>query len=66
MRCLAKSPVQRPTSAAVLFHLLDECDPVKDWSHDKATAWWRDFFPESPSSWIGDEAKTQVLSPARN
>lgn len=64
LRCLAKSPVERPASAAVLLHLLDECDPVNDWSHDKATTWWRDFFPESPSSWIGAEAKTQILPPA--
>lgn len=61
LRCLAKAPQDRPASASALIRMLEGCDPVCDWNSEKAATWWRDFFPDSASSWIGAEVKTQVL-----
>ncbi|MBL7644986.1 MAG: serine/threonine protein kinase [Candidatus Hydrogenedentes bacterium] len=60
LRCLAKAPQDRPHSAATLQRMLEECDPVNEWTKEMAATWWREFFPESKGSWVGVEGKTQV------
>jgi serine/threonine-protein kinase len=51
MRCLAKDPADRFPSARALAA---ELEPLKDWSLDEASQWWRDFAAteerEPPSS----------------
>ncbi|MCA8986929.1 MAG: HDOD domain-containing protein [Planctomycetaceae bacterium] len=41
MRCLHKSPAQRPDSAQVLSRELASCVDAQQWSMDKACEWWR-------------------------
>ncbi len=40
LKCLAKSPADRPQTADELQMLLDECVPLQLWSHTEAAAWW--------------------------
>jgi serine/threonine protein kinase len=61
LSCLAKAPQERPRSAATLQRMLEDCDPIHEWTTDMAATWWRDFFPDSKDSWVGVEGKTQVL-----
>ena len=42
LRCLAKSPRDRPTARA-LAALLRDAPPAKDWTEDEALAWWTKF-----------------------
>jgi serine/threonine-protein kinase len=41
LRCLAKAPADRPTSAALLKEELEQCD-VPVWTDAQARGWWRD------------------------
>jgi eukaryotic-like serine/threonine-protein kinase len=43
LRCLAKSPADRPESAAALAKLLRAVPPSRDWSDETAVQWWADF-----------------------
>ena len=43
LRCLAKEPAQRPSSAEELGRLLERCDGIGSWSREDAQRWWRDY-----------------------
>ena len=43
MRCLAKSPEERPSSAGELAGLLDRCVVAGSWTAADARGWWDDF-----------------------
>jgi serine/threonine-protein kinase len=43
MRCLAKSPEERPASAAELARLLREVPRGNDWSESDALQWWTEW-----------------------
>lgn len=45
MRCLAKSPADRPQSAAELADGLSRCVPAQPWTADDAARWWRQYTP---------------------
>jgi serine/threonine protein kinase len=40
LRCLAKSPADRPQSAAELLRLLDQAKVSDNWTDQDAVAWW--------------------------
>jgi serine/threonine protein kinase len=41
MRCLAKSPVERPLNAAILLTELDHCATGSGWTQQQAELWWQ-------------------------
>jgi serine/threonine-protein kinase len=43
LRCLAKDPEQRPTSAGELARLLRAVPTADRWNDDAAVTWWRDY-----------------------
>jgi serine/threonine-protein kinase len=43
LRCLAKSPAERPDSAAELGKLLRAIPSARRWSDEIAVQWWHDF-----------------------
>jgi serine/threonine-protein kinase len=43
MRCLAKDPAARPTSARELDDALAQCRSAADWPRAQADDWWRRF-----------------------
>ncbi len=75
LRCLAKTPAERPESAAALGQLLRAVPVSRAWTDDDARKWWNDFRrlprPASASastlsvtvdvgSRVADEAKTDT------
>jgi len=42
LRCLSKSPDQRPASAAELDRLLSQCQSARNWDQIQAALWWSD------------------------
>jgi serine/threonine protein kinase len=40
LRCLAKSPLERPANAAELLRRLEACAAPGRWTMDEAAAWW--------------------------
>jgi len=50
MRCLAKDPGQRPTSALVLRKQLLACADAGAWTPDAAAPWWKSWFERYPRS----------------
>ena len=49
MRCLAKSPVDRPQTAEALDRLLSECGDADGWTVEMAREWWRRREAEHPA-----------------
>lgn len=47
MRCLSKSPADRPASAGELVDLLAACPMASRWSQKDAGAWWFAHFPHT-------------------
>jgi serine/threonine protein kinase len=43
LQCLAKSPADRPPSAAALAEAIDRCQPAASWTTADATRWWNEF-----------------------
>jgi serine/threonine-protein kinase len=43
MSCLAKSPADRPESAAALQEAFAKCEGVGEWTQREARAWWEQF-----------------------
>src|SRR5690606_2553087 len=43
MRCIAKSPSDRPQSALELMEELDRTIPVHPWNRAEAELWWRNY-----------------------
>jgi len=41
MRCLEKTPDQRPQTAQTLVEMLDSCLDVEPWTKDMGRAWWK-------------------------
>jgi serine/threonine protein kinase len=41
LQCLAKSPTDRPQSAAELAAALEQCVPLESWGKAEAAIWWR-------------------------
>jgi eukaryotic-like serine/threonine-protein kinase len=55
MRCLAKSPDERPRSARALRDALDRCADAGGWSGEEAARWW--------TAWRARPGRTRRLSP---
>lgn len=45
MRCLAKSPEDRPASAAEVSRTLASIAEAREWTQEKAAAWWQAYLP---------------------
>src|SRR5690606_17709521 len=41
LRCLSKSPNDRPQSAAELLAALEQCVPLEAWGQAEAATWWQ-------------------------
>ena len=46
LRCLAKTPAERPASAAELIEHLGRCDDVAPWTDADARLWWTEAAPD--------------------
>jgi serine/threonine protein kinase len=46
LRCLAKSPSDRPDDAGALLHLLETCPVSGNWTAAHAADWWADHTSE--------------------
>ena len=57
MRCLAKSPDERPKSAREIANELDGCE-LSQWSEGDAGAWWEKHLPPSSTLRTVDPAQT--------
>ena len=60
MRCLSKSPADRPASAADLGDELDAFARTADWDEARARAWWREREPVEPV--VSAEQSTETIS----
>jgi eukaryotic-like serine/threonine-protein kinase len=63
LACLAKSPAERPASAAALDRALAAVPVAEPWSEERAAAWWRDHAP--PASTGHASASPGLASGAR-
>jgi len=43
LKCLAKSPADRPASASALAEALGSCTPLQRWTVADAARWWNEF-----------------------
>jgi eukaryotic-like serine/threonine-protein kinase len=60
MRCLAKSPEARPSSAREIAAILDRI-PGPAWTDDEAARWWERHLP--PTSSLRSFAQTETPNP---
>jgi hypothetical protein len=60
LTCLAKTPADRPTSAAALMEGLERCT-CAPWSMREAEAWWLRFRPVGAASPAGPKLQTEAL-----
>jgi hypothetical protein len=58
LHCLAKSPDERPVSAAVLADGLRALGPLDDWNEDRAIAWWNANRPLDHGAAIAEPTAT--------
>jgi serine/threonine-protein kinase len=56
LKCLAKDPGQRPTSALVFRKSLLECRDAGHWNQDDAADWWKSWFARYPRSELQEMA----------
>jgi hypothetical protein len=61
MRCLRKSPDQRPQSATELADALAACAPITRWTSKDAAAWWAEHFTGASRSEDRSSAITSAL-----
>jgi hypothetical protein len=54
LRCLAKSPAERPPSAAAMAVQLGRCAAVQPWSAADAESWWQQYQPTVAGSLPGE------------
>lgn len=56
LRCLAKDPGQRPTSADVLRKQLLSCADAGAWNREDMRVWWKEWFAAHPRSELQEMA----------
>jgi len=57
LKCLAKSPADRPQSASVLATALENCPVAQPWSAAHAQAWWQQYVAKrGPAATVATEA----------
>jgi serine/threonine-protein kinase len=62
LRCLAKKPELRPSSANELARLLRAVPVGTSWNDDHALAWWREFRTNAPKAAVAVETTTRSLT----
>jgi serine/threonine protein kinase len=68
LRCLAKSPADRPPSAQALADELDRCKPSQPWTIQDGVAWWAAFAQPTSSATIAhqpDETRKSAEATAK-
>ncbi len=69
LKCLAKSPSQRPSSARDLVDALDRCRASGGWSRQDATNWWRSYgatWSIDPDKTFASAEATTISEPGRD
>jgi serine/threonine-protein kinase len=61
LRCLRKTPQQRPQSARALRDALRHC-VVQPWTNDDATSWWRTFRAKERTSEVRSSESEQAVT----
>ena len=59
LRCLAKSPADRPASTREMIDELARCEPLQPWTRADAQAWWSAF--RKPAAVAADQAAATVV-----
>jgi eukaryotic-like serine/threonine-protein kinase len=62
MRCLAKSPGDRPSSAAALADELERCPVTSPWTAQNASEWWRRFHPGTTTTPAPSTENNQIAA----
>lgn len=62
MRCLQKSPADRPESALQLAHELSRCVPRTPWTADDANRWWRDYAQRQQDERFANSAEDETFA----
>ncbi len=61
LRCLAKSPTDRPADAAALLREIDRCPLRGSWNADDAANWWREHHDDTMKT-TGPVALTEIFA----
>jgi eukaryotic-like serine/threonine-protein kinase len=59
LKCLAKSPAERPQTAAQLADALAQCVPLEPWTAADAVRWWTQYQPVPKTD--GEAAATLAI-----